>query len=560
MKNIAVFASRGGSNLQAIIDSCASGRISARVCVVISNNSDSRALQRARNALIPNHHLSEKTSGDSLAEKMLEVLAFYRTDTIFLAGYMKKIPETVLKAYENRIFNIHPSLLPKFGGRGMYGINVHAAVLAAGETETGITIHRVTAEYDEGDILAQRTVPVLDGDTPETLAARVLEQEHIFLVDFLAEKFRSKETPPQTQPQPQPYKKSFGLYEAVVVASIIIFVVIPAIIIPTTNMRRTREREYLLAREDNVIRQEHQYRLRGAGQVEHEVDIERYRPFRRNNRLVVTREAPTITFTENFPRLDGATAAFPVFAAMAQYLYFGLDAHTAMEYVTVSTTDVAYERLINGEIDIFFGAQPSRQQLEMARRAGVELVMTPVAREAFVFFVHEDNPVESLTVSQIQDIYQRNITNWWDVGGRNERILAFQRPENSGSQTIMLALVMDGLQIAEPVMSEEEAGPMGSMLEYVALNDYRNVSSAIGYSFRYFVREMHPTDGITVLAINGIEPTIENIRNGTYPFIINVYAVTAGSTNENTELLLEWILSDQGQRFIELCGIVSIRG
>jgi len=117
---------------------------------------------------------------------------------------------------------------------------------------------------------------------------------------------------------------------------------------------------------------------------------------------------------------------------------------------------------------------------------------------------------------------------------------------------------MEGLPIAEPVM-QEQMGGMGTIVGYIAINEYRNISSAIGYSFRYFVTGMHPNNDINILAINDISPTIENIQNGTYPFIINVYAVTAGSANENVGLLLDWILSDQGQRFIELCGIVPIR-
>ena len=191
MKNIAVFASHGGTDLQAIINGCKSGKIPARVAVVISNNSGSTALQRARNEGITAVHLSEAKFKDELEEKMLETLAAHSTNLIFLAGYMKKIPQKVLNTYKNRIFNIHPSLLPKYGGKGMYGINVHAAVIAAGETETGITIHHVTAEYDTGDIIEQRKVPVLPADTPETLAARVLEQEHIFLVEFLGKRLKT---------------------------------------------------------------------------------------------------------------------------------------------------------------------------------------------------------------------------------------------------------------------------------------------------------------------------------------------------------------------------------
>ena len=187
--NIAVFASHGGSDLQAIIDGCTANRIPARVAAVISNNADSLALDRARAARIPACHLSAKLFGSEelLAQKILEALARYDIDMIFLAGYMRMLHPAVLDAYAGRIFNIHPALLPKFGGRGMYGIHVHEAVLAAGEDETGVTIHRVSPEYDSGEIVAQTTVPVLPGDTPETLAARVLEHEHSFLVEVVAD-------------------------------------------------------------------------------------------------------------------------------------------------------------------------------------------------------------------------------------------------------------------------------------------------------------------------------------------------------------------------------------
>ena len=188
MKNIAVFASGGGSDLQAIIDACKSGRLNARVCVVISNNGGSMALQRARNEGIPAFHLSAKVIGDpaALENRMLETLREHDTDLVFLAGYLKKMGSAVLRAYGNRILNIHPSLLPKHGGEGMYGINVHRAVLEAGETETGVTVHRVSAEYDAGEIVAQTKVPVLEGDAPETLAARVLAREHEFIVETLS--------------------------------------------------------------------------------------------------------------------------------------------------------------------------------------------------------------------------------------------------------------------------------------------------------------------------------------------------------------------------------------
>ena len=289
--------------------------------------------------------------------------------------------------------------------------------------------------------------------------------------------------------------------------------------------------------------------------VAHEVDLSRYRPFDAFNQLKRLDETATVTFYDNYPKLDGATAAYPVYSAMVQELYAGLDEYTVEQYVNCSTTQDAYERLVRGEIDVFFGAQPSEEQLELAKANGVAFQLTPIAKEAFVFFVNSENPVNTLSIEQIQDIYQKNTTNWNSVGGNNEKILPFQRPVNSGSQTIMLAMVMRNKPLPEPLW-EEYSSLMGGMISDVAV--YRNYSSAIGYSFRYYVIGMAPSDNIKLLGINGIDPSIENIRNGTYPFTIDVYAVTVGQISENTEKLLDWILSDQGQRFIETCGYVRI--
>jgi phosphoribosylglycinamide formyltransferase 1 len=173
-------ASHGGSNMQAIIDACKDGRLHAEPAAVISNNSESTALERARREGIPGFHLSSATHPDpaELDAAILRVLEERGVDLVVLAGYMKLLGPKSLERYRGRILNIHPALLPKFGGKGLYGIKVHEAVLAAGETVTGVTIHLVDERYDHGPTVAQREVPVMDGDTPESLAARVLEQEH----------------------------------------------------------------------------------------------------------------------------------------------------------------------------------------------------------------------------------------------------------------------------------------------------------------------------------------------------------------------------------------------
>lgn len=164
--------------MQAIIDAIKEGRLQAEVCLVISNNSSSMALERARNEGIPCAHMSSKTHGELLDEAILDALRAAAADLIVLAGYMKKLSPAIVREYAGRILNIHPALLPKFGGEGMYGMRVHEAVIAAGETKSGATVHFVDEEFDRGEILLQREVPVYPTDTPETLAARVLEVEH----------------------------------------------------------------------------------------------------------------------------------------------------------------------------------------------------------------------------------------------------------------------------------------------------------------------------------------------------------------------------------------------
>jgi phosphoribosylglycinamide formyltransferase-1 len=184
--HLGFLASHGGSNMQAIIDACKVGRLDAKPCVVVSNNSESMALQRAKNEGIPHYHISAVTHPGPLEdEEILRVVRRHGVDTIILAGYMKMLGPATLRAYRGRILNIHPALLPKFGGKDMYGKRVHAAVLAAGEKVTGVTIHLVDEHYDTGPILNQCLVPVLPGDTADSLAERVLKHEHALYVETL---------------------------------------------------------------------------------------------------------------------------------------------------------------------------------------------------------------------------------------------------------------------------------------------------------------------------------------------------------------------------------------
>jgi phosphoribosylglycinamide formyltransferase-1 len=178
---VAVFGSGRGSNFQAILDAVQRGALPGiGIALVVSNNSDAGILAIARRHGIPALQCSRKQFADDAAFEaaLLDALRSRRVEVIALAGYMKKVPAAVTAAYRGRILNIHPALLPQFGGQGMYGIHVHEAVLASGASESGATVHLVDEEYDHGSIVMQRRIPVLPGDTPDALAARVLEVEH----------------------------------------------------------------------------------------------------------------------------------------------------------------------------------------------------------------------------------------------------------------------------------------------------------------------------------------------------------------------------------------------
>ncbi|MFH1496861.1 MAG: substrate-binding domain-containing protein [Verrucomicrobiota bacterium] len=279
-----------------------------------------------------------------------------------------------------------------------------------------------------------------------------------------------------------------------------------------------------------------------------------YQPFVADNRLVRV-DAPTLSITADYPRVDGATALYPIYAAAAQAIYAGLDRSTVQDFVFRSRTPRAYERLINGEVDLILVAQPSVEQRAMAEAAGVTLSLTPIGKEAFVFFVHQDNPVPALTSAQIRDIYTKRVVNWSALGGRDEPIMPFQRPGGSGSQTAMLAHVMRGEPLPAPLREEYSEG-MGGVLQRVA--NYRNAPGAIGYSFRVFATVMSPITELKLLAVDGVAPTAESIRDNSYPFTANLYVVTAGTQNPHVPGLIDWLRGPQGQALVAATGYVPL--
>ena len=269
---------------------------------------------------------------------------------------------------------------------------------------------------------------------------------------------------------------------------------------------------------------------------------------------ITTAILPRDACRRSWARSDSAVTPTGIFASRRAF--------SAVSQVTCTGTIEAYQRLIEGQTDIIFCAAPSKDQLDAAAAAGRELHLTPLGREAFVFFVNSENPVAGLTVEEIQGIYTGEIKNWRELGGKNQKIRPYQRAENSGSQTALLRL-MDGLQLMEPEKEDRIAG-MGGIITQVA--SYRNHKNAIGFSFRFYSTEMVENDQIRLLALNGVEPTRETIRSGEYPISSNFYAVTASpigepapeETNEELRAFLDWILSEQGQEIIEKTGYVGV--
>ncbi|MFC4353739.1 PstS family phosphate ABC transporter substrate-binding protein [Chryseomicrobium palamuruense] len=287
--------------------------------------------------------------------------------------------------------------------------------------------------------------------------------------------------------------------------------------------------------------------------VSAEVNVFEYQPFT-DNKLKPLDETPDITFTKDIPRLDGATALYPLYAAAAEMMYPADEYDPYASKVLVSQTPEAYTNLIEGRVDAIFVAGPSQGQLQTAEQKGVELQMTPIGREAFVFFTHANNPVEDVTLEEIQGIYSGQITNWSELGGKDDKIRAFQRPVDSGSQTTLLKIMGD-VPVMEAPAEDIQTG-MGGIIHEVS--EYKNHKNAIGYTFRFYGQEMVGNDQIKYLAINGVKPTKETIGDGSYPFGAEFYIITTQNSHPEARKLVDWFTSKQGQRLLEHAGYVPL--
>lgn len=342
-----------------------------------------------------------------------------------------------------------------------------------------------------------------------------------------------------------------GLFGAIILSLIILLV----FIVGNGNGKKTIVWISLVLAGGAAFAVPHYYKESFEKVSDSEVDLFAYEPFKESEKLARLDGEASFRIEGELPILDGATALYPLFSAFAEATYPEGVYEPYSGPVAATTTPSAYSRLIKGNADIIFAAEPSSGQMAAAKAAGVELQLTPIGREAFVFFVNSRNPINDLSSEEIRGIYSGQFGNWQDLGGKDDEIRAFQRPEDSGSQTMFIKFMGD-TEIQQPE-TEEVAEGMGGIIEEVA--SYRNYKNAIGYTFRFYSTEMVRNDKIKLLSIDGIEPSIENIRSGEYPLTSEFYAITAGTDNPNVQPFIDWILSEEGQKLLEETGFVPVQ-
>ena len=267
-----------------------------------------------------------------------------------------------------------------------------------------------------------------------------------------------------------------------------------------------------------------------------------------------TQEELFVFTRDNMPRLDGSTSMVPLGQAVASVL-LSETAEEVADLLDFHRTTESFRYLMRGESDLLLVAEPNAVVFEEMEQQSFEYEMQPIAKEALVFIVNSENPVESLTVEQLQKIYTGEITNWSEVGGEDLEIVAFQRNATSGSQVLMDKLVMGDLTMMD-APAEWIPGEMDTLMEGV--RGYEDSASAIGYSVYYYAEDMRMAEGMKIISIEGVEPTDETIGSDEYPLINPYFAVISAEANERTRVLYDWLVSTDGQMVLEQQGYVPV--
>ena len=259
---------------------------------------------------------------------------------------------------------------------------------------------------------------------------------------------------------------------------------------------------------------------------------------------------------ENFPRLNGSTSTVPLGQAIASVL-LGESREEVADLIHFSKTTQSYRDLMGGNADLLIAAEPAEVIWEEKAAQGFDWEMEPFAVDGLVFLVNANNPVDSLTVEQIQKIYTGEITNWSEVGGEDLDIVPFQRNREAGSQTAMQKLVMGDLPMTD-APADYVRGEMGDLIRAVAA--YDGTADAIGYTVYYYAEDMKMASGLKILAVDGVHPSDETIRSGEYSLLNNYYVLTAAGLPEDNpaRILYRWLLSEEGQRLVDHEGYVSV--
>jgi len=265
---------------------------------------------------------------------------------------------------------------------------------------------------------------------------------------------------------------------------------------------------------------------------------------------------PSFTM-ETYPKTDCSTVTIPL-SEMLMATVVDKSIAEIRPYVLSSKTHQAYVNVIDRMVDLIFVTSPSKDEQDYAALHKTELEIIPIVSEAFVFLVNKDNPVDSLTLEQIQKIYSGEITNWKDLGGNDVAIRAMQRPENSGSQTGFLSLVMKDLTVMTPPVDWISI-EMGELIDSVS--HYDNQPDAIGYSYYYYVMDMVANPDVKLLKIDGVYPEPTTISNGSYSIKTNYFAVFRKTEEAKSDVrnLVDYLLSDDGQAMIEHAGYVKLK-
>ena len=279
-----------------------------------------------------------------------------------------------------------------------------------------------------------------------------------------------------------------------------------------------------------------------------------YTPFTEGNRTFLLDEESTLTLHNNLPIIDGALALYTLYSSVVETVY---DEDVYKGEAMFTNTLQAFRGLVHNERDLIISSNISESQRKYAEENGANIVLTPIGKEAFVFLVGEENPVNNITYQEIKNIYSGKTQNWktlgYDEGGE---MICFQRPDGSGSQTA-LEMIMKGMPITKPRPLPLDYDAHLDSLILSMSNKYHGVQNSLGYSYRYFVTTMYENSA-KIISVDGVYPSVENIKNGSYPYTVNFYAITNGEPTGNTKLLIDWLLSEQGQKLIELNGYVPL--